>query len=86
MTSSPKAPSERENFSKQSSQPSKESLPTADPSSPSDEEEDGVELSPPTSPIVLPPKDSSFKITVEDPIVVKREEHASRIGYTVSTV
>lgn len=86
VTSSPKAPSKRENFSKHSSQPSKESLPTADPSSPSDEEEDGVELSPPTPPIVLPPKDSSFKITVEDPIVVKREEHARRIGYTVSTV
>eukprot|EP00731_Ephydatia_muelleri_P027165 Em0019g38a len=86
VTSSPKAPSKRENFSKQSSQPSKESLPAADPSSPSDEEEDGVELSPPTPPIVLPPKDSSFKITVEDPIVVKREEHARRIGYTVSTV
>lgn len=85
MPSSSKVPGKRENLAMQISQPPKECTPTADPSSPSDDEE-RAELLPPTPPIVLPPKDSSFKITVEDPVVVKREEHARRIGYTVSTV
>lgn len=77
--SSPKVTGKREQFANQSPQPATESTP-------SDEDEDEPALAPPTPPIVLPPKDSSFQITVEDPVVVKREEHARRIGYTVSTV
>ena len=90
VTSSSSGVGKRDHFAKQSSQPPSGSLPRADPPTPPTDDDDDDELTltppPPPPPVVLPPKDSSFKITVEDPVVVKREEHARRIGYTVSTV